>query len=70
MSTKSIGGGFKIVDGKVKAKPPRMPPVLASAKHKQAARKAKQWAAKSKGHTDILTGPELLQKIGTKRGKG
>ena len=62
--------GVKIgKDGKLVKKPPRMAPVLASAKHKQAARKAKQWAAKSKGHTEILKGDEMLKRVGPTRGK-
>lgn len=53
MTTKSIGAGFKPVASKsgkviVVKRAPRMAPVLASAKHKQAARLEKKWKAKSK----------------------
>jgi len=58
VSTKAITGYRHVADkeGKVKLvrKPPRMAPVLASAKHKQAARiekRLRQNAAKSKGDT-------------------
>lgn len=41
--------GVKIgKDGKIKKTPPRMAPVLASAKHKKAARLEKKWRAKAK----------------------
>lgn len=47
MSTKAITG-FKLKDGKLVKRPPRMAPVLAAAKHKQAARLEKKWRAKAK----------------------
>lgn len=41
--------GVKIgKDGRLVKRPPRMAPVLASAKHKQAAREEKAWTRKSK----------------------
>jgi len=48
MATKPITGYRLDASGKLKKKPPRMAPVLASAKHKQAARLEKKWKGKSK----------------------
>jgi len=43
----ALGKSFRIgKDGKVKKRPPRMAPVLAAAKHKQAARLEKKWKQK------------------------
>lgn len=48
MTTKPLGPGFKLKDGKLTKRAPRMAPVLAAAKHKQAARKEKAWKRKSR----------------------
>ena len=48
----ALGKSFKIgKDGKLVKRAPRMAPVLAAAKHKQAARKEKAWTIKSKSKT-------------------
>ena len=72
MTTKSLCPGFRIVNGKVKPRAPRMAPVLARGqKHKADRHEAKLRAnaAKSKGHTEILTGKELTEKIKQKGAK-
>jgi len=47
MTTKPLTG-YRLKDGKLVKKAPRMAPVLAAAKHKQAARLEKKWRGKSK----------------------
>lgn len=48
MATKSLGPGFKLKDGKLTKRPPRMAPVLARAQKAKADRQEKQWRGKSK----------------------
>lgn len=48
MSTKAIAGYRLDKSGRLVKRPPRMAPVLAAAKYKQAARIEKKWRAKSK----------------------
>lgn len=48
MTTLPVKGLKLGKDGKLVRKAPKMAPVLAAAKHKQAAREEKAWKAKSK----------------------
>ena len=51
MTTLPVKGLKLGKDGKLVKKPPRMAPVLASAKHKQAAREEKAWKAKASANS-------------------
>jgi hypothetical protein len=46
--TTALGKSFKVESGKIKKRPPRMPPVLAAGQRHKADRLEKKWRAKSK----------------------